>query len=184
MTQLCVYADFTSHPPAMLAALPSNPPLLPFPHPALLLLSSCWTNPLFHPPPSPHILHHSASSLVQLQLCVPLPVHLFSLHPHIPPQSTLLLFPLRQTLADSQGSFRGWFWQPSVELIHELVLGQCNQPLFVAHYQLPGAEPFNCRTMAFCCVIAQLSPTQRERKQMLGKPGIRIQVHRQHRERK
>ena len=54
----------------------------------------------------------------------------------------------------------------------------------MARYQLPGAEPFfYCRTMAFCCVIAQLSPTQRERKQMLGKPGIRIQVHRQQRDR-
>lgn len=51
--------------------------------------------------------------------------------------------------------------------MHELVLGQCNQPLFVAHYQLPRAELFYCSTMAFCCVIVQLSQTQRESKQML-----------------
>lgn len=40
--------------------------------------------------------------------------------------------------------------------------------------QLPGAELFYRRTMAFCRVIVQLSLTQRELKQMLGQLSVRI----------
>lgn len=45
-----------------------------------------------------------------------------------------------------------------VELIHELVFGHCNQPLFVAHYQLPGAELFSSAQWPFVvwsCSLAQ-----------------------------
>lgn len=48
LTQLCVYADFTSHPPAALACTPLQ--ILPFFHFLILLSSSsCWTNPPFSP---------------------------------------------------------------------------------------------------------------------------------------
>lgn len=137
LTQLSVYADFTSHPPAVLAALLSNPPLLPFHRPALLLLDKSL---------SPTTISTYLTSLSLLFLPAP------AVHPAPCPfvSSTLtsllnqLSFPslFVKTLVDSQRSFRGCFWQPCVELIHELVLGQCNQPLFVAHYQLPGAELF------------------------------------------
>lgn len=120
------------------------------------LFSSCWTNP-FNPTPSPHILNHSSSSLSQLQLCILLLVHLFppSLHPSSINSLSLL------SLSDPSRLitlFPWLFWQPSVELIHELVLGQCNQPLFVAHYQLPGAELLTAGQWPFVvwsCSLAQ-----------------------------
>lgn len=146
MTQLSVYADFTSHPPAVLAALLSNPPLLPFPHPTLLL-SCCWTNPLH-----PHYLHiyyiTFPSSIVQLQLCIPLPVHLLQLPSH-PSSISSFSFHSLSDPSRLMALFPGLFWQPSVELIHELVLGQCYHPVIVAHYQLPRAELFTAGQWPF-----------------------------------
>lgn len=40
--------------------------------------------------------------------------------------------------------------------------------------QLPGAELSYRRTMAFCCMIVQLSLTQGELKQMLGERSVHI----------
>lgn len=153
LTQLSVYADFTSHPPAVLAALPSNPSLLPFPHLALLLLDQ-----ILFTHHNLHISYITPPSLVQFQLCILLPFHLSP--PHLHPSS--ISFPSLPSLSNPSRLVAWPFWQPSVELIHEPVLGQCNQPLFMAYYQIPGAELFYCRTIAFCCVIEQLSPTQRE----------------------
>lgn len=134
LTQLSVYADFTFHPPAVLAALLSNPPLLPFPHPSLLLLDKSLS------PTTMSTYHLSSCFLFQLQQCILLPVHLFPPPSHPSSINSLSLPSLSNPRLIAL--FRGSFWQPSVELIHELVLGHCNQPLFVAHYQLPGAELF------------------------------------------
>lgn len=79
-------------------------------------------------------LHCSPSSCVSCSLCI------CSLHPHVPLQYTL--FPFSISPSRLAGLFPKLFWQPNVGLIHGLVLVQCNQPLFVAHYQLPGAELF------------------------------------------
>lgn len=126
-------------------------------HSFQILLSSCWTNP-FHQPASLYLTSLSIISLCSsscascsLPICFLLPsshpssINSFSLPSLSTPSSLAALFP--------------WlFWQPSVELIHELVLGQCNQPLFVAHYQLPGAELFTAGQKPFVvwlCSLAQ-----------------------------
>lgn len=56
------------------------------------------------------------------------------------------------------------------------LLGQRKELLFVALDQLPGAELFYRGTMAFCRVIVQLSLTQRELKQTLGKLSVHIHI--------
>lgn len=93
LTQLSVYTDFTSHPPAVLASPPlSNPPLHPFPHPALPL-SFSWTH-LFHPS-----LSHTYITSLSLPCC-PAPsgtsssLTVCSPHLPIPAQSRLFLLPL------------------------------------------------------------------------------------------
>lgn len=145
MTQLSVYADFTSHPPAVLAALLSNPPFLPFPHSTLLLM---LLDKSPSPALSPHLLHHFPSSIVQLQLCVLLPVHLLQLPSH-PSSISSFSFPSLSDPSRLMALFPWLFWQPSVELIHELVLGQCNHPVIVAHYQHPRAELFTAGQWPF-----------------------------------
>lgn len=128
LTQLSVCADFTSHPPAVLAALNSNPPLLPFPHLALLF-SSCWIKSL-----SPTTIFTYLTSLPPLSLsssCASRSLSICLFHPLHP---SSVSSPSRLSLSNP-GRLVAWlFWQPSVELIHEPVLGQCNQPLFVAYY--------------------------------------------------
>lgn len=101
--------------------LKSSPPSI-----SSSFLSSSWTVPshLYYCP--------SSCASCSLSIC--------SLHPHV----SLLYILSFSSLLPSRlaGLFPRLFWQPSFGLIHGLVLVQCNQPLFVAHYQLPGAELF------------------------------------------
>jgi len=142
LTQLSAEADFTSHPPAVLDALLLNPPLLPFPHPALLLLDKI---PFTHH----HHLHISSISPSSSSSCASCSICFFSTL-----TSLFLTFPI----LSKPSRLGSLFWQPSVELIHELVLGHCNQPLFVAHYQLPEAELLTAAQWPFVvrsCSLAQ-----------------------------
>lgn len=108
LTQLSVYADFTSHPPAVLAALLSNPPFLPFPHPALLLLGKSL---------SPITIPTYITSLSLLSCPAPavqyilLPVYLFPPPSH--PSSINSVF--SPSLFVKPSRLDPWlFWQPTV----------------------------------------------------------------------
>lgn len=152
LTQLYVYSDFTSHPPAALAALliKKSPSFFHF-----LICSP--SPPVVKIPVILRCLHISSSSSSSCASCSC--VRLFPPPSH--PSSINSLSPLSLSHPSRLLAPFPWlFWQPSVELIHELVPRQCNQALFVAHYQLPGAGLFHRSTMVFCCVIVQLSLTQ------------------------
>lgn len=131
-TQPSACADFTSHPPPVLAAL-SSKPSFHFLILVLILLSPIWQ--------TSNTQRHAHDVTLRLPPCPPARLFIFS--------SSCCLCPSRPSSVASSSPpsflepwhFHPWLsWQPIVELIHELVLGQCKELLFVALDQLPGAE--------------------------------------------